>query len=337
MSQNLLSFCLVGCGHIGKRHATLITKFGTLTAVCDTDSNKIDEFSRTFNTKGFNSYTEMLNQMTTTNIVVICTPNYLHAPQSIEALNKGFHVLCEKPMALTTEDCLKMKEASNKSKKTLHIVKQNRFNPPVAYVKELLDENKLGSIYSITMNCLWNRNHAYYLGSNWRGNKKQDGGILYTQFSHFFDILIWFFGKTNCISAKGKNFFHFGITDFEDTIVALLNFESGAIASLHFSTNAFEQNMEGSITILGEKGTVSIGGKYLNKLVYHKVEGVGFPELGTGGDANDYDYYKGSMNNHEKVYPYFMGKIGNEKTDFSDLNTSTETIKAIESVYKALD
>jgi len=331
-----LKFGLVGCGNIGKRHAELIRTFGILKAVCDNDSKKVNEYSKTYNVPGYTSFEIFLNSSKEIDVIVICTPNYLHAEQSIAALEKGYHVLCEKPMALNVKDCEKMTEAAKRNQKTLLIVKQNRFNPPVVYLKSLLDSKKLGAIYSISMNCLWNRNEAYYNTSNWKGSKELDGGILFTQFSHFFDVACWLFGEMHCRSASGKNFNHKEVTEFEDTVQALVTFEKGILGCMHFSTNAYETNLEGSLTIIAEKGSIIIGGAYLNEITHHQAVSKVWPVLGENKPANQYGSYTGSMSNHEDVYKHFLKSLKSEDFLYQDFATSLQTIKAIESVLQAL-
>jgi len=240
-------------------------------------------------------------------------------------------------MALNVKDCLRMSDAAKANNKSLLVVKQNRFNPPVGYAKQLIDGQKLGNIFSISMNCLWNRNSEYYLNSNWKGKRELDGGILFTQFSHFFDVACWLFGDAICIGAIGQNFAHNGITEFEDSVMTIMKFERGSIASMHFSINAYHNNMEGSLTILGEMGSLIIGGEYLNTLSYHKVMDVETPVLTSGSTFNDYGSYTGSMNNHHLVYEHFISSLENGHGLNSELEASISTIAAIESVNVALN
>jgi predicted dehydrogenase len=152
-------------------------------------------------------------------VVSVCTPNGLHAEHSISILKAGHHVLCEKPMALFVNDCSSMITAAERANRRLFIVKQNRFNPPVEAVKALIDQGKLGKLYSVQLNCFWNRNNEYYQNS-WKGTRDLDGGTLYTQFSHFIDLLYWFIGDVETVSATTGNFHHQGLIEFEDTGVA---------------------------------------------------------------------------------------------------------------------
>lgn len=336
MEKENLRFGLVGCGHIGERHASLISALGQLVIVCDIEHTKAQVFSEKYQCKMVTSYREMIENADQLDIMVVCTPNWLHAPQSIEALDCGLHVICEKPMALNVSDANQMIEAAQRNQKILWIVKQNRFNPPVAYLKNLIETGKLGKIYSIQIQGLWNRNVEYYSKSNWKGTIEKDGGILFTQFSHFIDVACWLFGKMESLSTNGGNLAHQGIIEFDDTITCLVKFDKGVLGCLHFSINAFGQNMEGSITVLGEKGSVSIGGPYLNKLNYHLVEGATIPELEKENPVNDYGYYKGSMNNHKKVYQHFIESLSAGNWMHSELDNSLNTIEAISELMQNL-
>jgi predicted dehydrogenase len=331
--EGKLKFGLVGCGNIGKRHAEIIIELGILVAVCDTDVVKLAEFTTKYNCKGYNSYELMLQNAGDLQVMVICTPNYLHATQSILALNAGLHVLCEKPMALNYADCLLMIEAAEKSGKILHVVKQNRYNPPVLKLKQLLSSGDLGNIFSVQLNCYWNRNSDYY-NSPWKGIKALDGGTLFTQFSHFIDLLNWLVGETDKVNAFSGNFNHKGIIDFEDAGVVIIKFKNGAIGSIHYTINAFGKNMEGSITIFGEKGTIKIGGQYLNELEYQSVNKLHIEELPKGNPCNNYSGYSGSMSNHKEVYLALIDLIKMGDLSSTNMNEASQTVKLIEKIYK---
>ena len=331
-----LRFGLVGCGYIGERHAALILNFGELRLVCDIDPVRVKLFSEKYQCDGLTDYWEMLKNPIQLDIIVICTPNWLHAQQSIMALKCGLHVICEKPMSLKVSDAVQMIEAAQQNQRILLIVKQNRYNPPIAYLKRVVENGKLGKIFSVSIQGFWNRNIEYYSRSNWKGKIELDGGTLFTQFSHFFDAGCWILGEMICLKATGSNFAHKGIIEFDDTITGLVKFGKEILGCIHFSINAYEQNMEGSFTVLGEKGSISIGGPYLNKLSYHKVEGLTEPELDIENPVNDYGYYKGSMNNHKMIYQHFMHSLSQGDLMHSEFETSLHTIKAIQSVLQVL-
>jgi predicted dehydrogenase len=271
-------------------------------------------------------------------VVVIATPNGLHAEQSIESLKYGKHVLCEKPMAIRSTDAESMIKAAKSSEKHLVVVKQNRYNPPIQVLKRLLDEGKLGKILSVQINAFWNRTAEYYAQSPWRGTLELDGGTLYTQFSHFVDLMIWFFGDISEVKGFRSNTHHAGIIEFEDQGVIALQFESGLQGSLQYTVNAYEKNMEGSIAVFGEKGTVKVGGAYLNKMSYFNIEGVEKVE-GVEKDIrnpNQYDGYQGSMSNHPMVYDDLIRLLNGESNSLASPEDGLRTVKAIEKIYSSV-
>ena len=328
-----LKFGIVGCGRIAHRHAEHIQAMGVLLAVCDTDSDKARSFGEKYKVKYFKGLEEMLAACPEIEVVSICTPNGLHAVHSITALKAGFHVLCEKPMALTVSDCSSMINAAERANKRLFIVKQNRFNPPVEAVKKLIDDGKLGKIYSVQLNCFWNRNDDYYKNS-WKGTKDMDGGTLFTQFSHFIDLLYWFVGDVESVSASTANFHHKGLIEFEDTGMVILKFINGAIGTVNYTVNAYKKNMEGSLTIFAEKGTVKIGGQYLNELEFQSLEGEPISNLPAGNPPNNYGQYLGSMSNHDKVYQNLISVLEGKGTIATSGLEGLKTVEIIEKIYR---
>ena len=331
-----LQFAVVGCGNIGKRHAEQIQSIGKLVAVCDIIRSKAEELGKKFGAGSFSSIEELFAQKKDIDVAVICTPNGLHAQHSVISLRAGCHVLCEKPMAIKSADCLVMIQEAEKADKHLFIVKQNRFNPPVVEVKKLLDEKKLGNVYSIQLNCFWNRDAGYYENS-WKGTMELDGGTLFTQFSHFIDLLYWMFGDVTKVKVFTKNFAHKNIIQFEDTGVVILEFENGAIGAINYTVNSFQKNMEGSLTIFGEKGTVKIGGQYLNVLEYQQIQDHVIPSLPAGNKANEYGFYQGSMSNHDKVYQNLVDVIQNNAVIAANSNDGLKTVQIIEKIYAAAE
>ncbi len=330
-----LKFLLVGCGKIGQRHAAIISAKATLAAVCDTDEAKVNLLAAATEAKSFTVYEEMLHTFSTADVVVICTPNGLHAVHTLNALKHGFHVICEKPMALTVADCAAMISLAEAVDKRLFIVKQNRFNPPVVAVKKILQEKRLGAILSFQLSCFWNRENDYYKNS-WKGTKDMDGGTLFTQFSHFIDILYWMMGDVRRIKAITKNSHHKGIIEFEDNGVVMLECMNGVIGTINYTVNAFKKNMEGSLTIFGEKGTVKIGGQYLNELEYQQIDDYQIPALPAGNTANQYGVYEGSMSNHNEVYEMVIETLtGDNNTIITNSFEALKTVEIIEKIYKA--
>jgi UDP-N-acetyl-2-amino-2-deoxyglucuronate dehydrogenase len=328
-----LRFAIVGCGRIAQRHAEHIRNKGTLLAVCDIVREKADNLAAEYNARAWYSIEDLLQKEKAVDVVVVCTPNGLHAEHAVKSLEAGFHVLCEKPMALNVRDGEEMIKAAKAAGKQLFIVKQNRYNPPVVAVKEAIDQGKLGRLYSLQLNCFWNRTPDYYKNS-WRGTLQWDGGTLFTQFSHFIDLMCWMAGDVNHVQAMLANYAHKGVIEFEDTGVVLLQFCNGAIGSINYTVNSYRKNMEGSLTIFGENGTVKIGGQYLNTLEYQEIEGYRINDLPAGKGANQYGTYEGSMSNHDKVYDNLVNVLQFNMPAANSLPEALQTVAIIENIYK---
>jgi len=325
---------LVGAGRIGKRHAEHINRLGELMAVCDTDQESGESVSDLYNVPYFSSIDELLGAKIKADVVAVCTPNGFHAEHSILSLKAGYHVLCEKPMALSVHDCGEMIKTAEQANKRLFIVKQNRYNPPVAALKKIIAENGLGKILSVHLSCFWNRNPDYYKNT-WKGTKDLDGGILYTQFSHFIDLLYWLIGDISKVKAYSKNVTKRTDIEFEDTSVVACEFYNGAIGTMNFSINAYNKNMEGSLTLFGEKGTVKIGGQYLNELEYQNIEDYEIKDLPEGNPANNYGQYQGSMSNHDKVYQNVIDVLEHEGAIATNGFEGLKTVEIIDKIYNA--
>lgn len=332
--EKKMRFAIAGCGRIAFRHAAEMVKHGELVAVADTSFAKAEALASAYRATPYQSLSELLQAQKNIDVIAICTPNGLHATHTIASLKAGVHVLCEKPMALTTTDAAQMIETAVQNNKRLFVVKQNRFNPPVVFIKRLLQQEKLGKINSFQLNCFWNRPAAYFT-DGWRGTIEMDGGTLFTQFSHFIDLLYWFLGDIEKVNGIRYNVLHKECIAFEDTGVAHIQMKSGAAGTINYNINAFEKNMEGSLTLFGEKGTVKIGGQYLNELEYFSVRGIDPPLLQKGNPANEYGFYTGSMSNHDKVYEHLVKAIADPAYLFIDPNETKKTIDIIEKIYKA--
>jgi predicted dehydrogenase len=332
--ENKIKFAIVGCGRIAQRHAEHIANFGELTAVCDNVLDKAEKLGNEYAVRKYSHIDDLLKGEKETDVVSICSPNGLHAEHTIKALNAGYHVLCEKPMAIDVHDCGRMIQAAEKNNRRLFAIKQNRFNPPVAAVKKAIDDGRFGKIYSVQLNCFWNRNEDYYANS-WKGTKDIDGGTLYTQFSHFIDLLYWLIGDVKRANAYIKNYHHEGIIEFEDTGVVTLEFHNGAIGAINYTVNSYGGNMEGSLTIFGEKGTVKIGGQYLNELEYQNIENFKFENLPIGNKANNYGHYQGSMSNHDEVYKNVVDVLSNGGTINTNSFEALKTVEIIDKIYQS--
>lgn len=327
----VINIAIVGAGKIGKRHATHASVFGRLVAVCDTDMRRAMDIKEEHHCNAYSDFDSMLEHEPELDLVAVCTPNGFHAEHTVKSLDAGINVLCEKPMAITVRDCERMIHAAEKANKRLFVVKQNRFNPPVVALKNVIADGTLGNILSVHVSCFWNRHHQYYKESAWRGTKAMDGGILFTQFSHFIDLLYWLVGDIKSIKGYKNNLLHRHVIDFEDQGALCFIFYNGVVGSLHYTINSYGGNMEGSLTIFCSKGTVKIGGQYLNVIEYQNVEGDKLPSVASTG-CNDYGEYQGSMSNHDKVYENVVNVLAESGTIMTDALDGLKTVQIIERI-----
>lgn len=326
---------IIGLGNIGIRHKKKIAENVNckLVAVSDTRMERLALAEEGI--EQFVDYKDLL-KVEEIDVIAVCTPNHLHAEMTIAALNAKKHVICEKPMALTTFDCKQMIAASLQNDRKLFIVKQNRYNPPVQAVKQLLNKGSLGKIFSVVVNCYWNRNDNYYNSSTWKGYKEKDGGALYTQFSHFLDLMYWLAGDPISAVAHAANFAHPSIT-VEDTGGALLKFRNDVIGTVNFTNCSYGKNMEGSITIFAQHGTVKIGGQYLNELEYQHIQDLKLDNLPVSSGPNDYGTYKGTMSNHHFVYDNVVNTLDGKETIEVNGIEGMKTIEIIEAIYQSIE
>jgi len=334
MHTELIRFGIIGCGRIANRHAKHIANNGQLAATCDIDIEKAGNLADEYGCKAWSDTEKFLTENKgKMDVVSVCSPNGLHADHTIAALRHGYHVLCEKPMAISVEDCGNMINEAERANRRLFIVKQNRFNPPVEALKKAIEENRLGKIFNVQLSCFWNRNENYYKESNWKGSKDMDGGTLFTQFSHFIDLLYWLIGDVKSVRSFTRNFTHQNIIDFEDTGVVAMEFYNGAIGTINYTVNSHQQNMEGSITVFGEKGTVKIGGQYLNKLEYQNIKDFRIENLAESSQPNDYGTYQGSMSNHDKVYENLVSVLTRQGVIATNGFEGLKTVEIIDKIY----
>jgi len=335
MKDNI-NFAIIGFGRIGTRHAQRIHEnpAARLIAVCDQKNARLSEMTSLYDANPYHDYRQML-QRDDIDVVCICTPNGLHAEMAIAAANAGKHILCEKPMCIRVAEGTRMIEAAADNNVHLFVVKQNRYNPPIAKVKDILNAGILGQIYMLVINVYWNRGDDYYDDSDWKGTKALDGGTLYTQMSHFIDLMLWFGGAVNRIDIVGTKRQHKQI-EFEDNGVILTTFTSGAIGSFNYTVCAEQQNMEGSITIIAENGTVKVGGQYLNTLEYEVIRDYKIPDLEPSRPANDYGKYRGSMSNHDKVIQNVIDVLLNSHQPHVTALEALKTVEFIETCYQQL-
>lgn len=330
-----IRFAVIGQGHIGKRHAEMVRRNPDcqLIAVCDIKDIKtlgLENITEAF----YTSIDELLeNEKDNLDVINICVPNGLHFSFSMKALENRKHVVVEKPMALTKTDAEAIIFKSLEVSRNVFCVMQNRYSPPSVWLKEVVVSKILGNIHLVQLNCYWNRDDRYYVDGNWHGTKDMDGGTLFTQFSHFIDIMYWLFGDIKNIFAKFADFTHHKSTAFEDTGLVTFDFINGGMGSLNYSTAIWDQNLESSITIIGEKGTIKVAGQYMNEVVYCHVQDYQMPELAPSNPPNDYGLYKGSAQNHHYVIKNIVETLNHGGTISTNALEGMKIVEIIERIY----
>lgn len=335
LKNQKIKFAVVGAGHIGKRHAEMISRDeeGELVAMVDIRSAEDCEATH-FNVPFFDSIEALLASGIEFDVVNICTPNGLHAAQSIAALNAKKHVVCEKPMGLTKDNCEQIIFKSLQMSKHVFCVMQNRYSPPSEWIKSVVNEGLLGEIFMVQLNCYWNRDDRYYKKGGWKGTQELDGGTLFTQFSHFIDIMYWLFGDIDNIQGKFADFTHKDSTDFEDSGFVSFDFINGGMGSINYSTAVVDQNLESSMTIIGSKGSVKIGGQYMNEVEVCNIPGYEMPVLAETNPGNDYGAYKGSAANHHYVISNVIDTLKGRSTSTTNALEGLKVVEIIERIYK---
>jgi predicted dehydrogenase len=332
--ESKVKFAIIGAGHIGKRHAEMISRNheSELVAFVDIADPAVLALEK-YGVPCYNNTSDLYNSGVDFDVVCICTPNGLHADQSFEALENMKHVVCEKPMGLSKEKCEKIIFKSLQVSKQVFCVMQNRYSPPSFWLKDIIEKGILGKTFMVQINCYWNRDDRYYKKGGWKGTVDLDGGTLFTQFSHFIDIMYWLFGDIKNIKASFADFSHKNSTAFEDSGVVSFDFIDGGMGSINYSTAVWGKNMESSITIVGEKGSVKVGGQYMNEVEYCNVENYEMPQLPAGNPANDYGDYKGSAANHHLVIKNVIDTLKGRTTVSTNALEGLKVVEIIERIY----
>jgi UDP-N-acetyl-2-amino-2-deoxyglucuronate dehydrogenase len=261
-----IKVAVIGCGRISKNHFGSIEKHAEnieLVAVCDPNENLLNEISQKYGVKGFRNYDDLLAK-SDADMVILCTPSGMHPEQTIAAARAGKHVMTEKPMATRWKDGLAMVKACDEARKRLFVVKQNRRNATLQLLKRAVEEKRFGRIYMVHLNVFWTRPQAYYDQGKWRGTWELDGGAFMNQASHYVDLLEWLIGPIADIQAMTGTLAR--DIEVEDTGVMNVRWRNGALGSMSCTMLTYPRNYEGSITILGEKGTVRVGGVAVNDI-----------------------------------------------------------------------
>jgi len=292
---NKIKFAIAGLGHIGKRHGAMVSQNAECewVAGCDVLPEAGVKFNNDKPEFYFNSIDELLKSKIDFDVLSIATPNGYHEEHALMGLKAGKHVLIEKPMALTKAGCEKIIYEALHQHKQVFCIMQNRYSPTSVWLKDILLKGVLGKVYMVQINCYWNRDERYYTKGNWHGTKKLDGGTLFTQFSHFIDIMFWLFGDITNLSGRFANFNHAGLTEFEDSGVVQFDFVNGGMGNFSYSTSCWNKNLESSITVIAENGMVKVGGQYMNEVEFCHIKDYTMPVLPPANPPMTMDLIKG--------------------------------------------
>lgn len=331
-----IKFAVIGCGHIGKRHAEMIYRNEESELLALVDVKPKEELGiSSFNVPLFSSLEELLQSDIAKDIDVIniASPNGFHTDHALKCLEAKKHIVVEKPMALNKQDAEKVIFKALHVHKHVFAVMQNRYSPPSVWIKELIESGTLGNVYMVQLNCYWNRDERYYKPESWHGKKDLDGGTLFTQFSHFIDIMYWLFGDIENIQAKFNDFNHSTLTDFEDSGFVSFDFVNGGMGSLNYSTSVWNQNMESSMTVIAENGSVKIGGQYMNEVEHCHIKDYEIPVLAPTNPGNDYGAYKGSAQNHHYVIENVIDVLNGRAPITTNALEGLKVVDIIERIY----
>ena len=330
-----VSFAIVGCGRIGYRHATIVEGLeeARLVAFCDVLADY--PAARAFpHVPRFVNINEMLTSDIPIDVVSVCSPNGLHAEHALAAIAKGKHVLCEKPLALTRRDVESIIHASLHASRKVFCVMQNRYSPPAVWLKNLIEQELLGAIYLIAINCYWNRDQRYYRPGDWHGTLALDGGPLFTQFSHFIDLVYWVFGDLRIDYAQFDRFSRNKLTEFEDSGFVAFSLVNGGKGAMHYTTAVWDKNMESSIVVIGEKGSLKIGGQYMNEVDYCHIDRYQMPDLPPSNPPNNYGPFQGSAANHHYVIENVVESLLHQKPISTNALEGMKVVEIIERIYE---
>lgn len=333
--MNKFSFVIIGVGNIGTKYVRLLEENNEaeLVAAVDTDFLKRKNINKLI--PFFTSIENFLIAKIPADVVCICTPNGLHPSQTIKCLNQGYHVICEKPVAIKESEVFEMMAAEKKSGKKVFAVMQNRYSPVAIWLKKLMSNQMIGDLLFLQINCFWNRNQKYYDDSPWRKTLALGGGPLYTQFSHFIDLMIWICSKPIHIKSNFFNLNNDINTEFDDSGILNFEFENGGRGVFNFTNATFDTNVESSLTIIGSKGNVKVGGQYMEKLDFINMESeFDIPVFDRVTSANQYNYYRGSADKHDVFLQSVIECLKNDLPPEIGLEDELNVIHFIEQAMK---
>jgi UDP-N-acetyl-2-amino-2-deoxyglucuronate dehydrogenase len=328
-----LRVAVVGCGRIAQTHFAAMEHHSadlTLVAVCDTADEVLQKHVERLRVAGYSQLEDLLKKEKL-DLVVLCTPSGYHADQAILGAGYGVNVVTEKPLATKWSDGLRMVRACEEAAVRLFVIKQNRYNKTLQLLKKAISQGRFGKIYSVSVNVFWTRPQAYYDAAKWRGTWALDGGAFMNQASHYIDLLSWLFGSVESVMAYtatlGRDI------EAEDTGVAAIRWHDGTLGTLNVTMLTYPKNLEGSITVLGETGTVRIGGIAVNEIQnWDFLESVDESE-----DISLASYETTSVYGHGHVtyYENLIKALREEGVDVSDGNDGLECLELLIALYRS--
>lgn len=329
-----IKIVIIGYGHIGKKHAEIVALNSSYQLIAIVDPLfSTGELASTSSAPMFDDLQAFWQSGLAVDIFAICTPNGLHYEQAREILTRKKNVIIEKPLTLSASEAKILETLAAENEVHIFPVMQNRFSPPAQWLKQILNDRILGKIFMVQISCYWNRNGLYYTKQSWRGTKKLDGGTLYTQFSHYLDMMYWLFGDITNIKSKFADFNHTELTEFEDSGIVTFDFEKGGMGSFSFSTSVWQENLESSLTIIAENGSVKVGGQYMNTIEKCLIKDYSQPNLPETGLPNDYGTYKGSAQNHHLLYDNISDFLAKGIAMQTTTDDSIQVLQMIENMY----
>lgn len=326
-----IRFGLVGCGRISGNHFNALKSHphqAELVAVCDTDPSALQQAATVTGVRSYKDYREFLKD-DKIDVVVLCTPSGMHARQAIQGAEAGKHVITEKPMATRWEDGTRMVEAFDHAGVRLFVVKQNRRNPTLQLLKKAVEQKRFGRIYMVNINVFWTRPQSYYDQAKWRGTWEFDGGAFMNQASHYVDLLDWLIGPIESVQAYtatlGRNI------QVEDTGVVSIKWRSGALGSMNVTMLTYPKNLEGSITILGENGTVRVGGVAVNEIQHWEFKEPNDDD--EKAQAASYETTSVYGNGHKLYYDNVINTLRGEAESETDGREGLKSLEVLIATY----
>lgn len=329
-----IKVAISGCGKISKNHFDAILSLNSdfkLVAGCDVNKEIIDGIEKKYKIKTYSQFEDMISSENL-DLVAICTPSGLHPLQTKLASKNKINVITEKPMAINLSDGIEMVESCKNYSTKLFVVKQLRLNPTMQFLKRAISENRFGKIYLAQTNVFWTRPQSYYdENGGWRGTRDMDGGALMNQASHYVDLMYWMLGPVSKLTAFAKT--HRNI-EMEDTAVLNMELASGAIAGLSVTMLTYPKNLESSITILGEKGSVRIGGVSANEVQSWQFdEKKDYDDIVKNPDKNIHGI---SSTGHESYYKNVANVLNGTEAPISDGNEGLKSLQILDAAYKSI-